>query len=246
MRNVAGILLLHHILAMKPGIPMDQSWLLHLLDQTQNTLGLLGRHEIGPQRRLHEKQLPLHVALAWRQSGAVIKRMISLYPHSLSVATEGGGNSLPLHVALENMNPTSVVEHMIQLHPKALSSKKAGQMLPLHIAAQNCYPVSLLRLMIELYPESIAIPDDKDNGFLHFVGSGMTLKGSISESAGVMAFALKVFGEGARLKNGDGMIPLHFLARGLSCESEARLLVEAYPESLYVEDNEGRLPVHHA
>lgn len=166
-------------------------------------------------------------------------------------------NSVPLHEVLRKRPPVDVVKSLIEYAPEALRSKNSNGWLPLHIAVMYKASLLVISILVDTYPESVRVKDN--NGFLplHFA----CIYGSSLE---VLDVLLSTHPDGAYTEDKHERIPSYYLKQMAiynNCREDMlllhkavtggfsinviRLLLEAFPESCTVKDENGMIPLHH-
>ena len=139
-----------------------------------------------------------------------------------------------LHVAAV-YRPLEFCRRLIDLNPDAIKSKNREGMLPLHCACQ-CNYVETVRYLFEMYPESIHVFDSQRNYPIDF----LLFNDDEGDSLLELARFLLQHDEGAVTKcDIYGNMSLHYAVEFESTVNIVKLVYNAYPQAIYMENNEG-------
>lgn len=125
-----------------------------------------------------------------------------------------------LHLACALRAPPSVIQALYSAHPSAVGEVESTYgRLPLHLAVLNGIPTDSLHVLIKLYPQGAKVQDVHGRLPIHYAckgRSGQTVDSSRTDQSSL-----------------DVVI-----------EKNVLNLLRAYPDSVYVADFQGFLPIH--
>jgi len=186
-------------------------------------------------------RLPLHCALEANCSVEVIQTLIRCWPKSLRIRMEG--NLLPLHFACQLSAPQlTVIQALVQGWPNSIRERdRYGLMLPLHYACMYCASAEVVQFLIECWPESLQVGNMYGALPLHLACWGRP-------SLAVIYYVLDSFPQAVQMQDECLRHPLHYACmRASGSELELiKRLVQVWPESIRVPDQNGFLPLHEA
>jgi len=202
--------------------------------------------------------LPIHYACQNHASLEVVMALVKGYPESLTVKNNRG--RLPLYVACTNGATLEVVAFLVNAYPEGTRSKSEDGRLPLHGSCINQASLEIFQTLVRAYPDSIAVRDIYGNLPLHVACHNEV-------SLEVLNFLIELFPEGVEKENKDeetplvelkrhkyaekqnsytGMLPLHYACKNNHYSFYIlRFLVNAYPESILIQDYHGKTPLHY-
>lgn len=83
-------------------------------------------------------RLPLHEAILNEAPLGIIRRLVDLYPSSVSMTDQVG--NVPLHLALLSNTPNNVVIYLLAKYPKAANTKNRDGLKPIDVAVRASNP----------------------------------------------------------------------------------------------------------
>ena len=202
--------------------------------------------------------LPIHYACQNHASLEVVMALVKGYPESLTVRNHRG--RLPLHVACTNGARLEVVAFLVNAYPEGTRSKSEDGRLPLHGACISHASLEIFQILVRAYPNSITARDVYGNLPLHVACHNEV-------SLEVLNFLIELFPEGVEKENNDeetplvelkrhkyaekknsytGMLPLHYACKNNHYSFNIlRFLVNAYPDSILIQDYHGKTPLYY-
>lgn len=111
--------------------------------------------------------------------------------------------------------------------------KATNAMLTLHKALERDPPGTVIKTLLQAFPDAIFLKDS--NGMLPIHHSAKSSK----KCALGFAIIMQAFPAGTKVRDNEGRLPIH-----LACEYDAHegvvdMLIDQYPQALYVEDENG-------
>lgn len=156
-----------------------------------------------------------------------------------AAAYKGYFNVTPLHVIVMRHPPVDVVETLVKHAPETLRTKNDFGFLPLHSACSGGASLEVLNLLIQAYPESVDVEtiDDrrKPSDCLKEALSHLDYNEFDND-----------FDKFHLASNKVHMLLLHNASAAGYSVHLVKLLLEAFPESCAITDENGMLPLHHA
>lgn len=196
--------------------------------------------------------LPLHLACKNSSSLEVLDLLLQAYPHSIHVKNRQGDL------------PSSILHHQ--------NAKKLFGVVPcmflLHEAVLRGLSTHLITLLLQAFPESCTMQDTHGMTPLHY----SCMKSTAELSIHTVMLLIDGNPESCSIVNQEGKTPLQLLKQTLSTPDDngrlflhhwasssssfqegiasstksLRFLVEVYSEGIFLPDNHGMLPFHHA
>lgn len=192
--------------------------------------------------------LPLHYYLS-RTSNVdlhLVKLLVEKDEDALVTADEES-NFAPIHVICCNPgvnNMLDVLKFLINSDTESVQYDGGFGRVPFLMAcANNNASLTLLELILDYWPEAIHQQDVCGDKAMHLLSRNSELDDVKSEQ--IFHYLLQKSYESSRETNFDGYLPLHCAASNKSPRF-CKLLIDVYPESLKIEDEEGCLPFHNA
>jgi hypothetical protein len=211
-------------------------WLLgNRSSQVDTALMMIDMYPEAIEDQNNVGDLPLHLECKYHCISSTISKCIELYPKALEKAHDGG--CLPLHYLLENSDSSANdTLMMIEKFPAAMQHCNFEGDLPIHLECKNQSRSPIISKSIELYSEALGVADEQGYLPLH---RWLEYKLSTIEDSLAM---LKEYSASLRHRNDDDELPIH-----LECKCQSRLsiiskLIELYPESLAVSDEQEYMP----
>jgi len=163
---------------------------------------------------------PLHWILFKRLPIDIVEILIQHAPETLRITNDMG--KLPLHVACHG-GSLDLIRVLMNANPGSIQARDRIGDLPLHFSCHSGASLEVLNLLIEAYPESIHEkntymhkPSQILNRWAHRTGGNLHM--SFLHDAVIRDFSVHLI----------------------------QLLLEAFPESGMVQDENGMTPLHHA
>ena len=131
---------------------------------------------------------------------------------------------LPIHYACWQRASLEVIHALVNAYPESITvATESGGDLPLHNACVDGASPHVLNFLIESYPEGV----NKKNE------DGETPLDVLKEA------------KYAEKKDNSGMFPLHRTCKNGNSERLICFLIQAYPKSINIKDNKGRIPFYY-
>ena len=140
---------------------------------------------------------------------------------------KGYDNMTPLHLMLGRRLPLDLIEILIKHAPEALRIENCNGKLPLHLACRFGASLQILDLLISAYPESIQKLDTNNKKPYQLLEMSTT-SGEYSDKETKFLLHTAV--------SSTTKFSVHLIL----------LLLQAFPESCKIQDNNGRIPLHYA
>jgi ankyrin repeat protein len=167
------------------------------------------------------KHTPLHRLLCRYHQLDIIQTFIKFLPEVVNMKDRSG--SLPIHDACLFIASLEVIQALITASPDSIKIEDNDGRLPLHRACWSGASLNVLNLLIESYPEGI----DHKNRF------GQTP---------LLILKQKKYAE---KKDDNDMLPLHNACNNGYSLHLIHFLIQAFPESTTVQDNNGNTPLQY-
>ena len=161
---------------------------------------------------------PLHRILQLQPPIDIIQKFIDYAPETLQMKDIFG--YLPIHIACMDGASLEVIQALVNSYPESITVDFRGY-LPLHLACQSNASLEVLNFLINSYPDGI----DQTNIIDH-----KTPLDLLKESEYIMR------------QDSNGMLPMHHACNNGYSLHLIHLLIQAYPESTTVQDNDGYTP----
>eukprot|EP00984_Skeletonema_dohrnii_P014151 scaffold5922_cov109-Skeletonema_dohrnii-CCMP3373.AAC.4 len=177
----------------------------------------------------------------------ILKFLIDKSPQSVRHADNDG--DLPIHFACDGLKSPEFCRLLIESYPGSERIKNSSGMLPLHLACQSG-TVATVKYLLEIYPDGIH-DESEDGNPIYLAIMGLRDRKD-SEIAAKMAELLLSCNPNLTVATLGGVVwesgctPLH-----LACENThvtlniVQRLVDAHPDSVRQEDDEGWMPLHY-
>lgn len=231
-------------------------------------IALLEVYPKGAEVQDDNGELPLHLACQADLSADVIKMLLRIYPKAAKITNSSG--VLPLHYACRNQKCLlDKLDALLLAYPESINVecidlqkwlRRKGSTLKRAVIKR--YSVHLVKLLVKTDPKQCSHPDSDGNFPVHY-SCGLSGIGFSPEIVKVLADASPncficpnnfgktpkcILEEVANDKDEAGMLLLHRLAAFSTELSKAavQFVVEVFPNSVTVPDNNGMLPFHHA
>jgi ankyrin repeat protein len=212
---------------------------------TLNTIQLLTdafpdslRHEAG------EGGMPLHYLCGNKDLDdevglKILKLLLESYPGAVRHTTTDG--ALPIHFAAAFQSP-EFCSILIKAYPESERVANDLGYLPFHRACR-LNTVATAKYFYQLYPESINVAGKGGNRPIHLAIMGLKLRSNPKDGIEVAKFLLDCNPDAL---GSTGETPLHYICRNKNITLVmVQLLIDAFPESLRHEDNNGMIPLHY-
>ena len=164
----------------------------------------------------------------------------------------------PLHRILCRYHQLEIIEKIIKYSPEVLKMKNTFGRLPIHYACWNVAPLEVIQALITASPDSIKVEDSARWLLLHWACH-------YNASLDVLNFLIESHPEGIDHKNKNEETPLDILKQNKYAERKVdngmlrlhhvcingyslhlvHFLIQAYPESTTVQDNDGNTPLQY-
>lgn len=194
-----------------------------------------------------EGDLPLHFACMYKASLYDLNILLVAYPESLHV--ENKDHQLPSDCLEMCYDEDDEVDDFVK-------------MSFLKDAVINGLSVHVVTLLLKAFPESCATPDENGNLPLHYA----CMKSVIDISIDVVTVLVDEYPDSCTIANMDGKTPMDLLKDKASCKdnfgmlllhrtaafcgnfstTSLRFVVDSFPDSILLSDNNRMLPFHHA
>jgi ankyrin repeat protein len=192
------------------------------IERREREIEIEKRKEIGQQ---------LHKAL--RESPPSLEKIRSLVETCRDVLSfaEVDGN-LPLHFACIYGSPLDLVRYLVEEYPDSLQVAANDGYLPLHDACLSGAPMDVVQYLAKACPKSLQVTSRSGKKPIDLAKNHEVV----------------IWMESAMLAGGFAFdqLPLHHACIIGAPLELVRYLVEEYPDSLQVADNDGYLPLHDA
>lgn len=144
-----------------------------------------------------------------------------------------------LHYACDEGASAEIIQLLVEQNPSIVREKSEGGFLPLHCACRNfkgTTSVETVRLLLSLYPDSVREADGGGYSVLM-----MALHAHLAEE--IVFAILDQCPESASFPDSFGVLPLFDSFR---LPNVLQQLVNVFPESIFITNDQGDLPLHHA
>lgn len=172
-----------------------------------------------------------------------IQSLYDTYPAVMSTRTNRqSGNNLPIHLVASNPDANaSLVNKIIELNPRGASIENSHGRLPLHLVCESGKSFDGgFESIYNAYPRAIGIAERNDRGWLplHFT---VTCPNSTLEQ---IERVLDLNRDAASVVDGSNKTVLHLaIESGRSWDDGLKMLFDAYPDAIDIEDSSGRIPL---
>ena len=180
-----------------------------------------------------DQNLPIHCACEYNAPFDVIRLLVSLYPESLVMVN--CKNETPLFLACDSKTARKeVIMFLLDKCRFAVNKVNVSGLLPLHVAISYRLSFEVIMSLFLEYRDAAFI---KGNGYL-------PLHTAVFANLPAMQvlFIVAANAEAIRQKDKKGMLPIHHVYS----LDVAEILIDAFPESLRVTSDDGRLAIHYA
>jgi len=164
-------------------------------------------------------------------------------PTAISTRTNRlSGNNLPIHLVASNPDArASLVNKILELNPRGATLENHQGKLPLHLACESGKSFDGgFESIYNAYPNAINLPERNDRGWmpLHF---SVTCPNSTTEH---IEQVLNLNQNAANVVDGSNKTVLHLaIESGKDWDNGLRMLFDANPDAIEVEDGLGRIPL---
>jgi len=175
----------------------------------------------------------------------IVQYLVEQWPESIKVRIHG--NRVALHWACERCSPPAIIQYLAEQWPEAIRKKTNGKNLPLHLAcAAKGTSLEAISYLLQMWPESIQMRNDCKY---------LPLDEACCENAhnaNLIAFLINKWLQAVHSQcPGMHDLPLHLACRRAPVAQASslpmlRLLIEAWPNAMSVQDGDGFLPLHYA
>lgn len=215
---------------------------------------------------------PLHVLVSRQFNRAMQNEAIQLLLSSEALEARDSFGNTPLHIAIKSILEPTEIDCLFLPFPEAARIPDNEGRLPLHSAIQNEYPEEQLMSLLEAFPDAAKHTCGEDNllplhlAMKHRSGSTFTSSliecysaaptiesktGSTALSLGLShgaqfesVFNLLKYKGAAKIRDSEGMMPLHIaMMKGAPTEL-VNLVLEAYPDAVKFLNVQGHTPFH--
>jgi len=197
-------------------------------------------------------KLPFHsIAELGETWDANVQCLYDIYPAALSTRTNANangrngqraGSDLPVHLVSSNPDAKfDLISKIVELHPRGTTLVNGEGKLPLHLACESGKSFEGgLEAIYDAFPNAITIAEDNERRWmpLHFM---ITCPNSSIE---LIQKVMDLYPDAVNILDGDNKSVLHLAVEsGKDWDGGIQRLFEANPDSIQVEDNEGRIPL---
>ncbi|KAK1739129.1 ankyrin repeat domain-containing protein [Skeletonema marinoi] len=214
--------------------------------------------DAAPESIMHQDNngfMPIHQIcgnydLEEEKALKILKFLIDKSPQSARHADKDG--DLPIHLACDGLRSPEFCRLLIDSYPGSERIKNSIGMLPLHVACQFG-TVATVKYLLEIYPDGIH--DESEDGNPIYFAIMRLRDRKDSEVAAKMVELLLSCNPNltvATLKSGGGVVwESGYTPLRLACGNShvtlniVQRLVDAHPDSVRQENDEGWMPLHH-
>jgi ankyrin repeat protein len=175
---------------------------------------------------------PLHHAASSKAPLVLVQLLVQAWDQGLRERNHFW--CLPLSSALVGQAPLEVVQFLAQSYHLSLSERSRDGTLPLHHAVEGRNELAVVKFLAKEEPEALQKKDNRGRVPLHFAAHVGTLA--------VVQFLAEASASTLREKMDDGRLPLHLAARHRMGLDVVKLLVNKWPDAIFVKDASGRTP----
>lgn len=189
----------------------------------------------------HHGKLPLHYVVTHSQHVEALYLICEKMGQSLAEVSQNlrdnYGNSL-LHLASAGDSCEAIQQEILFAHPEGVKVPNNDQQYPLHFASATTTQVAKLQKLFTAFPEAITLPDRRGLFPLH--QAALT-----NRKVEVAQYLHQCFPEAMKIPLVScGRIPLHYATVKCTSTKLLRWMLEVYPASAKVMDENKRLPLH--
>lgn len=109
--------------------------------------------------------LPLHHAAKYNKNLDVIKFLVTRYPLGLREKTSHG--SLPIHCAAYENSSVKIITFFLRQYPSSIRIAGHNNLLPLHCAVRNNPSIEVIEVLLRRYPQALYSPDKHNRLPIH-------------------------------------------------------------------------------
>lgn len=180
------------------------------------------------------KNTPLHVVLNGNLPADVVNLLIECAPETLGMKNKSG--SLPLHCACNSGVSLDIIRTMVKVYPEGIKIEDNYGWLPIHFACWSTAGLDVLNFLLEVHPRSINKKDRFNRRPSDIFKRWICIKSDDSEDDETSTNYSR---HRTKLLLHDAIIT------GFSIHL-VKFLIEAFPESCTVQDDNGMIPLHYA
>jgi len=172
----------------------------------------------------------------------IVRYLVQQWPESLNVSMWEVDGFYALHLACTNGLPPIIIQFLADQWPKAVRIMTPTKDLPLHIACGIAKTsVETISHLIQMWPESLQVRDWDAYLPLHVACC------KNAQNTDMIALLLAKGPQAVcEACPKTGHLPLHLACRVQATLAVLRLLVEAWPAAMFVQDKYLFLPLHYA
>jgi ankyrin repeat protein len=145
----------------------------------------------------------------------------------------------PIHAAAGYQSP-EFCRILIEAYPGSERLANGNGTLPFHLACGD-NAVATVRYLYKLYPESINVAGKGRAHPIHLAILRLQSRDNLNDGIEVVKFLLECNPDAI---SSTGQTPLHFACSGEVILKTVQLLIDAFPDFLSHEDNNGLMPLH--
>jgi hypothetical protein len=168
-----------------------------------------------------------------------VKRALKYFPNTLAEVDKFGQHYVTYAIRSQSI---PLLEEVLHYHNDGALILDGKGKQAIHYASHYSQSVEALIVIAEVnrkpLREVLQTVDDYGNTPLHLAAAGLSSHEVLKE----ILFSLP---DAIRIKNNDGLLPLH-IAAGKASVEVVGALVSAFPTAISVTDKNGWLPLHHA
>jgi len=179
------------------------------------------------------QNLPIHI-LAFRgyATQPELDLLLQYYPESTTIKDGKQPQNLPLHLALKKAFTHDAIQSLLNHYPKAVQLQDDYGNLPLNIALMFGIPHNTILYILHQYPNAAMSVDNNGSYPIH--------RASRLHSPELMHALLDAYPDGVKQMDRVGRLPIHIVCEvGPPSIGVLEVLLEHYPKSIYVKDNNG-------
>ena len=201
---------------------------------------------------------PLHVIIEICPPFDIIQMFINYAPEALQMMD--GFGELPIHRACENGASLEVLQALVKSYPQIIEITDIEDTLPLHDACWKADSLDTVTLLVETYPGIVEVTTYNGDLPLHYACQSQK-----KVSLEALTFLIHSYPDGMHQRNqynqtpldclkgseyamhtdDNGMLALHHACKDGYSLHLILFLIQAYPESTIVQDNDGNTPLQY-
>ena len=168
-----------------------------------------------------------------------MRSILETNPRILNVRHFSYNRHTLLHYTILERGSVDFIKLIIELNPELVRTTTTFGVLPIHTACRRNPTVDIIRLLLELYPESINLQQYPIHTYLERSGD---------PNLEVLQILLNHDQGAVRTPDEYGNLPLHKVIGmcDTSVVDAVRLVFDAYPQAVYVQNNLGKTPLDFA